>query len=256
MQKLTTIILLTFGLLSCNDKTEKPIDNKPLTADQQKVKLDKLKLDFNEPVIIDSSVFVMYPLALEYSAEAGVSDGSSYSYSYSPTTYWNILFYNTMTGSYHLLNDTLKMAIYSYNIQNTEGSASSSLDFDKFINSGYTQVNRLLYFSITITDFNQDGKLNSEDPSYLFVTDKAGKHFKQISPQNLNVTSWETIEATNKILMMVKKDSNGNKRFDDKDESFPLVYDLTKNTTSVEIFPSDFKLELKKKFDEQWVKQE
>ncbi|MBS1598176.1 MAG: hypothetical protein JST75_08120 [Bacteroidetes bacterium] len=254
MQKLAVLLFLTFGILSCSDKTGKPIDNRPLTAEQQKAKLDKLKLDFNRPVIIDSSVYVMYPLALERSEESG-SGFSSGSYG-RPTTYWNILFYNTATGEYHLLNDTLKMAIYSYNPRNADANASSSsFDFDDFLISGYNRVDRLLYFSITTTDFNKDGKLNSDDPNYLFITDKAGRHFKQVSPNNMNVSSWETIKATNKILMMVTRDTNGDNKFDDNDESFPLVYDLTKNTTSSEMFPEDFKMTLKKKLDKQWTKQ-
>src|SRR5258705_294707 len=127
MQKITMLLILTLGLLSCNDETEKPVDNKPMTTEQQKARLDKLKLDFNK-----------------------------------------------------------------------------------------------------------DGKLNSDDPNYLFISDKAGRHFKQISPENMNLNSWETIKETNKILMMATKDTNGDKKFDDKDETIPLVYDLTRNTTSTE----------------------
>ena len=41
MRQLTIIIALTFGLISCNDNTKKPVDNKPLTEAQQIAKLDK-----------------------------------------------------------------------------------------------------------------------------------------------------------------------------------------------------------------------
>jgi hypothetical protein len=256
MNKLSVLLFLTLGLLSCNDNTEKTRDNKPMTADQEKTKLDKIKLDFNQPVLIDSSDYVMYPLTLEHIEE---STGSYSSNSYGSTTYWNILFYNTVNGEYHLLNDSIKMVIYSYNSRNERGSelsSSASFNDKDFFEGGYNQVGRLLYFSITTTDFNKDGKLNSTDPSYLFIADKAGKHFKQISPDGLDVRSWECISGANKILLMVTKDSNNDKIFSDKDESFPLVYDLTRNTTSAEILPDDYKIKLKKKLDEQWLKKE
>ena len=254
MLKITFILAMTLGLISCNVKTDKPIDNKPLTAEQLNVKLDKIILDFNQPVFIDSSVYVMYPLTLQAGDDPVGSYGSS---SGRPTTYWNIIFYNTATGEYHLLDDTLKMAIYSYNPRNASSgtsSSSSSFGFDDIMESGYNQVDRLMYFSITTHDFNHDGKLNSEDPNYLYVADKSGRHFKQISPVNLNVNSWETIKSANRILMMVTKDSNGDKKFNEQDETFPLVYDLTKNTTSTEIFNADFKTKLKKQLDEKWMK--
>ena len=260
MKKLTILLILTSGLLSCNHMTEKPMDNKPLTAEQQKAKLDKLKLEFDQPVLIDSSIYVMYPLILKHSDEPERSYGSSSSGS--PTTYWNIIFYNTGNGQCHLLNDSLKIVIYSYNPRNVSESASSSSSsysssgFDDFPESGYNQVNRLIYYSITTTDFNKDGKLNSLDPGYLFISDKAGRHFKQISPDNMNVESWKTIKGTNKILIMVTKDTNGDKKFDAKDETIPFVYDLAKNTISTEIFNDGFKMKLKKQLDEKWTKKE
>ncbi|MDR2204821.1 MAG: hypothetical protein LBE36_01490 [Flavobacteriaceae bacterium] len=247
------LIFLSFGILACSDRTNKPANEKPLTEAQQKETINKLKLDFNQPVLIDSSAYVMYPLTLERNDENARRSFESKSY-VEPTTYWNILFYNTKTEEYHLLDDNLKMLIYSYSPGNIERGSSSWTSSDFYIGkNGYSQVDNLLYFSITTTDFNKDQKLNSEDPNYLFISDKTGKHFKQISPNNLYVKSWRTIKATNKILMMVTKDSNGNKKFDDEDESFPLIYDLTKNTTSTKIFPDDYKLKLKKKLYEQWA---
>ena len=250
MRTLTIILIFTFGLLSCNSKTEKPVNNKPLTAEEQKAKLASLNLDFSQPDLIDSSVYVMYPLILENNAE---TERGSYSKG-GPTTYWNIVFYNTENDEYHLLDDKLKMVIYSYNPGNSDGaSSSSSSNFNEYLDNGYNQVNKLLYYSIITTDFNHDGKLNSEDPSYLFISDKAGRHFKQISPDNFSVQSWQTIKSTNKILIQVISDSNNDKKFNEEDLKIPMVYDLNTNVTSKEIFNDDFKLQLKKLLDDQWT---
>ena len=253
MRTLTIILILTFGLLSCNSKTEKPVNKKPLTAEEQKANLATLNLDFSQPVPIDSSVFVIYPLILKNNdeTERGSSSNSS------PTTYWNIVFYNTENNEYHLLDDKLKMVIYSYDPRNTDGvSSSSSSKYSEYIENSSNQVDKLLYYSIITTDFNHDGKLNSEDPNYLFISDKAGRHFKQISPDNLSVQSWQTIKSTNKILIQVISDSNNDKKFNEEDLIIPMVYDLNKNVTSKEIFKEDFKLQLKKLLDDQWTRKE
>ena len=256
MRQLTIIIALTFGLISCNDNTKKPVDNKPLTEAQQIAKLDKLKLDFNQPVLIDSSVYVMYPLTLNNNDEEDGGLGGSSSYS-RPTTYWNIVFYNTANGEYHLLDDKRKMVIYSYDPRNSNvGSSSSSSDFNEYLENGYNQVDKLLYYSVTTLDYNKDGKLNADDPNYLFISDKAGKNFKQISPDNLNVTNWQTIKGTNKILIQVTKDNNNDKKFNEKDVTIPMVYDLNKNDISKDIFKDDYIIKLKKQLDEQWTPKE
>lgn len=256
MKHLIILITLTFGLISCNNNANKTDGDKPLTEAQQMVKLDKLKLDFNQPVLIDSSVYVMYPLSLNNNDEEDGGPVGSSSYS-RPTTYWNIVFYNTANGEYHLLDDQRKMVIYSYDPRNSNVSSSVSFtDFSEYIENGYNQVDHLLYYSVTTHDYNKDGKLNAEDPNYLFISDKAGKNFKQVSPDNLNVTYWQAIKGTNKILLQVTKDINNDKKFNVNDITIPMVYDLNKAETSKDIFKEDFIIKLKKQLDEYWTPKE
>ena len=250
MKKTLIIYTLTFGLLSCNNYKENQTAKSSFEEEQKKFELDKLKLDFNQPILVDSSIYVMYPLTLESSKESGGSTSSSNGYN-RQTTYWNIIFYNTENGQYHLLSDSLKMLIYSYNSKNTNTTVSSSaISLDDSFNQG--QVDKMLYFSITTKDYNNDSILNSDDPNYLYISDKTGNNFKQISPNDLKISNWEIIKGTNKILMMAIKDSNGDRKFTDNDESFPLVYDLTKNSISREIFTDEFKTKLKMRLKDQW----
>lgn len=255
-KQLILILALTASLLSCNKPVDKPIETKLLTEAQQTAKLDKLKLDFNQPVLIDSSVYVMCPLTLNNNEEEKRPFlESNYS---SSTTYWNIIFYNTANGEYHLLDNKRRMVIYSYNPRNSNNysTSSSSSDFNKYLESGYNQVDKLLYYSVTVLDFNNDGKLNAQDPSYLFISDKAGRNFKQVSPDNVNVTDWQTIKGTNKILIQVTKDTNNDKVFNNIDETIPMVFDLNTNEISKAIFKEEFIIKLKKQLDTQWTKNE
>ena len=250
MRQLTIITVLTLGLISCGDKADKSVGNKPLTEAQQIAKLDKLKLDFEQPVLIDSSVLVMYPLILNNNEEesTGILGYST------PRTYWNIIFYNTANGDYHLIDDNRKMVIYSYTQSTFDaGASASSYKFNENLENGYSQVSKLIYYSVRTLDFNKDGKLNAQDPNYLFISDKAGKNFKQVSPDNLSVTNWQTIKGANKILIHVTKDTNNDKQFNVEDETIPMVYDLNTNGISKDIFKNDFKIKLKKQMDEHWT---
>lgn len=250
--KTITFVLLAFSMFSCDFKTEMPDKTKPMTAEEHKIKLEALHLDFSLPVEIDSSEYVMYPLILEDNTEKEYgSFGKG-----SRVTYWNIVFYNTGNGAYHLLDDKRKMIIYAYGPYNSDDIDSpSSPNVKGNMDIGQNHVDKLLYYSIITTDFNQDGILNSKDPGYLFISDKAGKHFKQISPDKMSVDSWQPIRNTNKILIHVIADSNKDKKFSAEDKKIPMVYDLNKNGTSKAVFNEAFQLQLKTLLDNQWAKE-
>ncbi|WP_207535581.1 hypothetical protein [Desertivirga arenae] len=55
------------------------------------------------------------------------------------------------------------MDIYSYAPRSSEGCSSSSLNFE-FRENGYNQVDDLLYYLITTTDFNSNGKPTQTGP--------------------------------------------------------------------------------------------
>ena len=49
---------------------------------------------------------------------------------------------------------------------------------------------RNIFYKVSVDDYNQDKKLTSDDPEYLFVSDKEGNNFRQISPTGYNLKSW------------------------------------------------------------------
>ncbi|RZJ63813.1 MAG: hypothetical protein EOO47_27915 [Flavobacterium sp.] len=206
-----------------------------------------LSLKFANPSELDSSTYVIYPLVLN--DEEGESDSYGSSSGNRSTTYWNIAFYNTANGTYHLLDENRKMVIYHYD-QKESGNSSSSNKEDSNI---YSEINKFIYYSITTLDFNKDERLDFLDPTYLFISDKNGEHFKQVSPDNGNVYEWKAIAKTNKILMMVAFDSNKDKKFNNEDKIIPMVYDLNTNTISKEIFKADFKSKVEDLFNKKWA---
>src|SRR5215467_8711279 len=152
---------------------------------------------------IDSTGIVMFPLFMN---ESEHDDGSSLSYKKTTSgAAWNIIFLNGITNNYHLLSDK-KMLIWNYNTRYNQG------DVDLQSAGPY------IYYIITTDDYNHDGRLSSEDPQYLFVSDKEGNHFRQISPSNYSVEEWKYIKPINKVIMTAKRDSDHNMKFDDRDE--------------------------------------
>lgn len=198
---------------------------------------NNLNIQTNSFLEIDSSGILMFPLSMGESER----DGSSLSYKEMPSnSFWNIIFLNSRTNEYHLLSDK-KMLIKNYDFKyNSNG------------NVDIAQTSRHIFYSITSDDFNKDRKLTDEDPKYLFISDKEGKNFRQISPSNYDLQNWQFIKSVNKVLLIVRKDSDKNNKFDDNDESTTFEVDIDKETESKEVFSTDFKNKLKILYDRDW----
>ena len=248
---LTPLLLAPLLLASCGTAPNEPAANPPPTPAQQATRLARLKLDYGAPVAIDSTAYVMYPLVLGVAEEKqGIESGS---YSRGASTYWNVAFYNTRTGAHHLLNDRRKMVIHNFSGQNDAADAPSG-----GAASGARRrslVNGFLYFDVTTQDFNRDGKLDGDDPRCLFISDKTGRRFQQISPPNAHVASWQLVGATGKVLMLVGTDTNHDRAFTDRDETTPLVYDLRAGTGPGEVFGKVFTTQARQQLDAQWPTQ-
>ncbi len=229
---------LVIVLLACNTKNQ--TSGNTITQDSSAIVNDpknNLNIQVAEFSEVDTSGIIMFPLRMGESAE----DRSSFSYKSMPDgNYWNIVFLNSKTGEYHLLSDQ-KMLINSY----SQGYTSSE---EPKVSS---EANKIFY-SITTDDINADKILDHTDPAYLFISDKDGQNLRLISPKGGNVQNWKLIKSSGKVIMAIKRDTDKNAKFDDKDEITSFVFDLTNPSETQELFYSEFKNKLKVLYDKDW----
>ncbi len=231
------ILILTL-LISCrqnnNQQQGSPTSDSLTVANDAKNNLNIQTNSFSE---IDSSGVLIFPLSIGESEKKG----ESISYNEMPNNgYWNIVFYNSRTKEYKLLSDK-KMIIGNYDYK------SGSEDYDNI-----SQTTNYIFYTVRTDDFNKDKKLTDQDPEYLFISDKFGNNFRQISPTNYNLNNWKFIKSSNKVIMTVGKDSNKNIKFDHSDEIITFETDLDKGLEKKEVFSDGFKNKLKILFDRDW----
>lgn len=227
MLRLLLIFLSVFTLIACSDRShdvnlQEKLEKDPTANSQQII--------FAEPQTIDSSHIVIYPLIFQkesYGGSYGSSGGGQ------RTSYWNLLFYNTETQNQNLLTTDRKILIYSINF----GSTSSS---DNLWRNGISVYKDNIIYTAVAKDYNVNKQLDENDPTYLFVSNRDGTKFRQISPDNYNINAWEVIMGTTKIIMQGQKDDNGDKVFNDNDASIPLVVDVNSEKSAVEAFKQNF----------------
>ena len=242
-------LIYTTTLLSFLNACKEPINRESNTASENSTPtnitqdsvsivnnpINNLNVQTSTFTEIDSSGILMFPLTM------GESKGSGDRLLYKDmpeSNYWNIAFYNSKTAEYNLLSEK-KMLIKNYVTKNSE----------EFTN---TFSKKYISYDIIADDTNGDKFYSDDDATYLFVSDKAGKNFKQISPSNYDLLNWEYVSSSNKIIMRLKKDSDKNKIFDDKDEVTSFIFDVEKGTEATEVFPTDFKNKLKVLYDRDW----
>ena len=244
MNRIKFLTFLTLSLWACSESPKDGLTTQKTepNIESENSKYETINLLVNNPIVLDSSDWVLYPLTLEELEETEMGfKSSSYSRQHA---YWNISFYNSRTKETRLLSDSLKMLINSISPKNNVIIQS---EIRKKENEG------LIYYSITTKDFNLDGKLNSDDPKYLFISEPSGQDFKQVSPDNFDLLNWQTIRESNKILIQARKDLNNDKEFDSDDETVPFIYGID-NQKIEQIFGDEFNLKTKKLLENQWTK--
>ena len=239
-------LLIIALFFACQTTPPKPIA--PVTYDSDTTSIvqteNKASLDFSYVVDVDSAEWLAYPLSIggyggrveEYKdyLSSGISKNSNHPF------YWNILFYNTKTQESHGL-DTMKMVIHEFSAENKAHGKTA---------------NQFCFYEITKLDSNKDGLLDEKDPQYLFVSNKAGKNLKQITPNDTKVLTWSFPRKSDFMLIRVIKDSNRDGVFDllMDNESLMRVDFKPEPTMAYEVFPQKLKQEMQALADKQWKK--
>jgi hypothetical protein len=242
LRQILLIIAICY-LLSCSNDNQDVNIQKGIQTDTS---AKATAILFSNPQVIDSSHIVIYPLILE---KTSYGSGFSSSSGGERTSFWNLIFYNTDNNTQHLLTNDKRIVIYSINI---DGSSSSSSSSSNMWSEGINIYQDNIFYDVISKDFNQNNYLDVDDPTYLYVSDKKGNNFRQLSPDNYNVTSWDVVKGTSKIILQAQKDNNGDKKFDQKDEVIPLISDVNTGKLATETFNQTYVDSLKKVLTNTW----
>ena len=188
----------------------------------------KDEINFSDAFQLDSSEYFLIPRLLDDSNKDQFDKGKGY---IPWGHYTDILFYNTKT------NQTKKLF---------EGKLALIAPFLQKRNSYYTQEKEadvtknilpgLIVYSVITDDFNNDKVLDSDDPSYLYISTKTGEQIKQITPNGFNVLSWTISQDKKIILVKGQTDKNKNKKFGNGDDQLYYRIDLDDDVSKIKCY--------------------
>lgn len=168
---------------------------------------EKLTRYFGEPILTDSLSTVFFPA--RYNQDVFSSDKVTVWGDY----YANIVVYDFKTDTYRKLFET---DTYIEAFKRTTNHRYGYENQDKF-----TNITRKWVFMVVLyKDYNNSGKINSSDPSVLFITTTRGENLKPLTDGTESVVSLEIYESQGFGLVKFQRDSNNDKSFNGADKDF------------------------------------
>jgi hypothetical protein len=138
----------------------------------------------------------------------------------------NMIFYNKFSKEYYrLLNEDLRISRFIIH---------------------YEFNPDLIFYEIIKSDFNGDSSMTIADGVTLFVSNKDGKNFKQVSPDNEQFLVYNYYAETQSLLIKSRKDSDHDNQFTNVDEYRFTEVDLNNPGIGRDLFASEFTEEMKK----------
>lgn len=187
----------------------------PDTAALQRA-AQQFRVHYNIPIDLDSSAFYCVPVSvvpLKTGRDKLFSSDSYDGYASNSGniigTCYNVLFFEKETGQQRPL-----------------------LPHSRFVLSEIVDANEpdapwpYLFYDIIKADTNRDGEQNTDDASSLFVSDRAGRQLRQLTPDSTQLGSRYIIPKSSMLLVVVRPDTDHNGQFTNADVPYWLRFDL------------------------------
>lgn len=77
--------------------------------------------------------------------------------------------------------------------------------------------NKVMVYTLTDSDTNKDGKIDTGDIKTLYLSNISGENFTKVSPDLQELVDWSLIESKNRLYFRTIEDTNQNGQFDKND---------------------------------------
>lgn len=78
-------------------------------------------------------------------------------------------------------------------------------------------LNQIMVYTLTDSDTNKDGKIDTGDIKTLYLSDISGENFTKVSADLQELVDWSLIESKNRLYFRTIEDTNQNGQFDKND---------------------------------------
>ena len=160
---------------------------------------------FANPLIADSLSSIVIPVQYD----VNLLNSSKLSYG---EYYANIIFYDFVKDSSKRLfnNDTFIKGFDSYYNYNKKYSLDN-------------MSSKWIFYFVKSFDYSKNGKIDSDDPYFLYVSDKNGNGLKSITPTNENAVSINIYDKQGFALIKMQRDFDKDNDFESDDKDYYYI---------------------------------
>ncbi|MBT9394274.1 hypothetical protein KLP40_13970 [Hymenobacter sp. NST-14] len=176
----------------------------------------QFRVHYNSPVNLDSTSFYYVPVSVVPQEKADRSRVLSSSFdSYDEQsdgiegTCYNVLFFQKETGQQHAL-----LPHGRFTVQEIDAAPEPGARWP------------YVFYRIIKADTNHDGSQDTDDASALFVSDRSGRHVRQLTPDDAQLGNRLILPKTSLLLVQVRPDTNHDGQFTHADGPYWLRFNL------------------------------
>jgi len=96
--------------------------------------------------------------------------------------------------------------------------------------------NKVMVYTLTDSDTNKDGKIDTSDIKTLYLSDISGENFTKVSADLEELVDWSLIESKNRLYFRTIEDTNQNGQFDKSDVLHYNYIDLASKKWEVKAY--------------------
>lgn len=249
-RKVATTLALIAITLSCSA-------TKTVNQAQKKAEKPQPQIAYGDLIVDTESEYIMIPVILSSDEKESERNPISSKLNFSRNRRmigYNMIFYNKTNGKSNiLLNRKALISKFEYLLgkkkpgnpsNQNEQTSQPKQNPSKKVSS--KPQNQLLLFHIIDSDTNADGKLDGADAIVGYLSNLGGKSLQAITPPDTQLMSWVFDEKSGGIFVTIRKDSDGDRKFTEKDDIDFVRVNVSKPNIGKEIIDGKTREELQK----------
>jgi len=222
-------LVVLFSFFGCKKEEKKPkvtyvdIEKEEKTPE---IKIDSAQIKIADiPVHIEGTKYLIHPignLRLYETKYSNISRSRTNFVNYSISNYNRSVLTGYLSNLKFQHIDSTNFNTLTGNIIEIQ-SVTYLDDISKKINKN------LLIYTLTDSDTNRDGKINSNDIKSLYISEENGNNFIKLSNSLEELIDWKTIDIQSRLYFRTIEDINKNGSFDPNDLVHYYYVDLKKS---------------------------
>ncbi|MBZ4043176.1 CREC-EF hand family protein [Flavobacterium hibisci] len=210
-----TALAIAATFISCREEVQKPKVSYDVSNKVSVSKTDSTQIEVADlPIQMEGTDYLIHPVGDLRVFEKGSKAR------YGSSTVNDVSFTISNLGEYEITG-----YLQNLKFQKTDSDSIRPLS-DKpilILTATYLKTiadktqNKIMVYTLTDSDTNKDGKIDTGDIKTLYLSDISGENFTKVSTDLEELVDWNIVESKNRLYFRTIQDTNQNGQFDKND---------------------------------------